>query len=365
MLIPTEQAEDLKHGLILLTEGIRHPDWITIVVDNATGFQSLMKTNDKDLTELQIRLVLTDKFNKNANAVIDRGCQELEEELRKLSPEGCTISQVTVSRAISAINRKLRQGGNISAYEIHTARDLNSGSNLTLNDDSLRKNQLTKRETQNKLTAPKAHKTEEIKIGDVVSPISKQDKHRARDIFLVTGTDHEKVQAQKILHPLTDKKKLMSKTYNTDAKRLLVVHDSNNIPPDEPKVIQPVENISYSPISSKFWDGDDDDGNSDDEENNPPDAIEEPQVIDAIEELQVIDILNEDEDLADYGVEENYSADEDEEDDAEEDQRFFEDDEDPQDTLQDDTNIPTEVEHTYDDIVTETDEANPVSDEVH
>ena len=114
MLIPSEQAEDLKHSLVLLTEGIRHPDWITIIVDNATGFQSLVKTNDKDLTELQIKLILTDEFNKNANAVVDRGCQELEEELRKLSPEGNTLSQVTVSKAISAINRKLRYGGNIS-----------------------------------------------------------------------------------------------------------------------------------------------------------------------------------------------------------------------------------------------------------
>ena len=29
-------------------------------------------------------LLLTVVFNKNSNAVVDRGCQELEEELRKL-----------------------------------------------------------------------------------------------------------------------------------------------------------------------------------------------------------------------------------------------------------------------------------------
>ena len=39
----------------------------------------------------------------------------------------------------------------------------------------------------------KGHKTEVIKIGDVVSVANKQDKHKARDIYLVTGTDHNKV----------------------------------------------------------------------------------------------------------------------------------------------------------------------------
>ena len=47
-----------------------------------------MDNKDSDLNKLQIQIIKTDELNKNSNAVIDRGCQELEEELKRLAPEG-------------------------------------------------------------------------------------------------------------------------------------------------------------------------------------------------------------------------------------------------------------------------------------
>ena len=104
-LIPSEKAEDLKEGLIVLSEGMRHPGPITVKGDNAKGLESLQK-KDQDLAKLNINLILADVFNKNSNAVIDKACQELEEELRKLSPEGSPISQATLAQALIQVNKK-------------------------------------------------------------------------------------------------------------------------------------------------------------------------------------------------------------------------------------------------------------------
>ena len=104
-LIQSETAEDLKTALILLSSTMRTPNPIHITVDNAPGFASLVRNEDKELQMLKITLSLTDEFNKNANAVIDKGCQELEEELRRLEPEGAKITQATLAHAVSRLNQ--------------------------------------------------------------------------------------------------------------------------------------------------------------------------------------------------------------------------------------------------------------------
>jgi hypothetical protein len=82
IIIDSEKSEDLKAALILTTSMMRKPDTIYVTVDNAPGFVSLIKRKDKELEQLKIVLTDTDEFNKNANAVIDKGCQELEDEIR-------------------------------------------------------------------------------------------------------------------------------------------------------------------------------------------------------------------------------------------------------------------------------------------
>ena len=71
------RAEDLKQSLISLSTPVRHPGLIIISTDNATGFQSLEKTNDPELAKLQITLKTADEFNKNYTAVVDMSCQEI------------------------------------------------------------------------------------------------------------------------------------------------------------------------------------------------------------------------------------------------------------------------------------------------
>ena len=186
---------------------MRRPTRIFVSVDNSPGFQSLLKNNDQELSKLEIALIKTDAINKNANAVIDKGCQELEEELKRLEPEGNKVNIATLKLAILNLNKKLRRRGKISSFEINGARDQNTGQNLILNDKDLRSEQLENR--KDKCMPPPSL---EIKVGDTVKIKNSSDKHKASDMFLVTGKDKPNVKIQKLLHPLTNGPgKLMSK----------------------------------------------------------------------------------------------------------------------------------------------------------
>ena len=198
---------------------MRRPGEIFVSVDNAPGFKSLLLIKDQELMKLNITLVKTDEINKNANAVVDKGCQELEEEIKQLEPEGRKITNSILKLAIRNLNSKLRRRGNISAYEINTARDQNTGENLQLEDKSLRSDQLETRKSANP-----TENIEPVEVGDTVMIKNQNNKHQARDMFIVTGKSPEekKVQVQKLLHPLLLKKKgkILSRRRQTRIPRL-------------------------------------------------------------------------------------------------------------------------------------------------
>ena len=90
----------------------------------------------------------TDELNKNANSVVDKACQEIEEEIKRLEPEGSKISIATLKLAIRNLKSRLRRKGKLSAYEINYARDQHTGENLNLDDKTIRTDQLAKRKQQ-------------------------------------------------------------------------------------------------------------------------------------------------------------------------------------------------------------------------
>ena len=59
MLIASEKADDLKAGLIILTDNVRHPGPITVTTDSVVGFTSLAR-GDKQLKDLNITLQTRD-----------------------------------------------------------------------------------------------------------------------------------------------------------------------------------------------------------------------------------------------------------------------------------------------------------------
>ena len=93
------------------------------------------------------------------------------------------------------MNNKLRRSEGVAAYEIHTARRLETGQNLVLHDNKLRDSQLVSRRHQT--ASQPSHLTP--KPGDTITSLFSQPKHVARDMYLVTAATPSLVMAQNIL----------------------------------------------------------------------------------------------------------------------------------------------------------------------
>ena len=75
-------------------------------------------------------------------------------------------------------------GRRLTADEIHTACDSATGQNLSLDDEKLRAAQLGKCLCGG--PPPGKPNQQVIKIGDTVAVVSKEDKHKAWDVLIVT-----------------------------------------------------------------------------------------------------------------------------------------------------------------------------------
>ena len=285
ILINSESAKDLKEGLIIMTSAMRRPKGIFISVDNSPGFKTLLANKDEDLQKLKITMVHTDEINKNSNSIIDKGCQELEREIKQLEPEGAKISTPTLKQAILNLNSKLRRRGNISAYEINSARDQNTGDNLQLDDKELRHDQVINRKEKQEI-----NNNENINIGDTVRIKNKSDKHKANEIFIVTSKQEDDVGVQKLLHLFRSNHKLMSKVYNTKQKHLVTIHKQHfpeskqedpvgldgikqgMQPNKNPVILKP-----WNPINQNFFHDDSEDDTSDEDDDTKTGKVDDQQ----------------------------------------------------------------------------------------
>ena len=120
----------------------------------------------------------------NFNAVVDRACQDLESELRKLAPEGNKIDSADLARATIATNALYRRKQGISAYEMHTSRSQDTGANINLDNKQLHNKQIKSRKP-----AIDPDPAPHIRVGDTVTQISSQDKHKI--VFLVLHPNSE------------------------------------------------------------------------------------------------------------------------------------------------------------------------------
>ena len=58
ILIPSERAEDLKEGLVILTSAMRRPGEIYVSVYNAPSFKSLLLIKDQVLMKPNMKFIL-------------------------------------------------------------------------------------------------------------------------------------------------------------------------------------------------------------------------------------------------------------------------------------------------------------------
>ena len=212
-LVNNETAEALREGIIRLIMPFKSPGMTTVRTDNAKGFQSLAN-NDPHLKALDIKIELSDPNNKNGNACIDKGIQELQHEILRIIPHDGLINITNLAKATSMLNSRIRRNGTYTADEIMFSRNREAGTNLTLNDQKIANNQLEVREKNNKkFQSQKQSQT--LQEGDIVHKKQHHDKNKIRDSFLVTSTNGKELKAQKILYPFDHNKqtKIRAKTY--------------------------------------------------------------------------------------------------------------------------------------------------------
>ena len=252
MLIPSEQAEDLKEAIINLTSPIRMASSITVRVDAAMGFQAL--TTHQDLKQLGIDLQIGDSHNKNSNAVVDKACAELETEINKLQPAAGLITLATLAQAVLFVNQLIRRKDKLTATEIHFARDRITGENIIINDQQIRQSQLHTRQL------PATDETvPSINTGDTVVTINKPQKHHIKDLYLVTSTNNKNITMQKIATNNTNNIVLQPKVHTTSPKLLQPVHQptTNQSPAAAhtftPITIPPVPPPTWNPFHASYF----------------------------------------------------------------------------------------------------------------
>ena len=140
----SEKADDLATAIIQAVTPVRSASTLIVRVDKAPGLVKLANSSHSLLNEVGIQLVLADDGNKNSNCCVDKAINELEQELKKLSPNGGKLNAADLAQATMTLNNKIRKRG-LTASEIHFSRDSHDHSNLRLDDKKLRNEQMSLR----------------------------------------------------------------------------------------------------------------------------------------------------------------------------------------------------------------------------
>ena len=235
----SETRADLEEAILQVITPIRHSAAVLARVDKASAFQSMAKNRSDMLEENGIRLDMAEDYNKNSNCAVDKKIQELEEEFRRLSPEGEKISTGQLAQAVTMLNNRTRNQG-LSAAEIHFSRDPVRGENLNLDDAKMLEERLQKREiNQGHSIKSKAKgggpcQKPDCGPGDIVYVKKDGSKHEARSPFIVTGegSRDEEVAIRKVLHSqsVNEKCPVFSKDTQVVDKKFLFMRSDKSDP---------------------------------------------------------------------------------------------------------------------------------------
>ena len=201
-IIQNEQKESLRDAIIETTAELMSPSGCTIRIDGGSALVSL--TADAHLKRRNIVLEQGRTKNRNKNPVAEKAIQELEKELKRAHPEGGPVNQCNLAIVTATLNSRIHNRG-LSAREIISQRDSMTGEQLNFSDSILAEQQHITRERNHipsaisqatqKTPAVKAH----ITVGDLIFLKNDGDKHTARDKYIVTQLEDNKVFAKKLV----------------------------------------------------------------------------------------------------------------------------------------------------------------------
>ena len=199
-ILKDETHLELKAGLQDTTVLLRGSA-CTIRIDNAPGFQKLK--NDTDLVNQNITLDFGRIKNRNKTAVADKCIQELEDELRKLDPQCSPINSHILQRALTSINKHVRNRG-LSSRELIFQRDQYTGDQLDINDHDLSVQQHNLRlsnhpsSAQSKSNGAPLARNLNVTKGDLVYIKQEGDKFHARELYIIVSLENDMAILQKL-----------------------------------------------------------------------------------------------------------------------------------------------------------------------
>ena len=271
-LIPAEDAIVLREILCKSISPLRPSPQtsVEVRVDNASGFQALK--DDLTLKSLKIHLDFGRRHNKNKNPVVDKGIQELIAELLRINPEGGQTNPVELAHAVNQLNARIR-GRGLTAWEIFTQRDTDTGKELGIQDSVLTEMQTDTRNlnqassSKHKASGGKLAEAARVSVGSLVYIKDDSSKLKARDRYIVVRISDNCCFVKKLL-----KSNLRDKEYELKLTEVYPV--SSNI----------VHNESYL----RGWEGVADDD---------VDGLEDEEVVDNVPSLPVVPTCQVDEGL--------------------------------------------------------------------
>ena len=234
----SQTREEMVNSILATVTPIRHSSNVQVRTDKAKAFSSLADRPDPQLVDNGITVILGDDANPNKNAAVDKMMQELESEIRRLSPDGNKLSPGRLSLAVTNLNNRTR-GHGLSASQVHFSRDSEAGTNLQIHDDKLWEVREARKEALRQAPGPPRQAPPEP--GQTVFLRGDGTKHTARDPFLVTKVGVEKVTLQKMAHlnsPSDKPPRITSFKKQVDPKFLYVPPHRRIRRPEQAKIAQ-------------------------------------------------------------------------------------------------------------------------------
>ena len=226
VILEDQTSESLRQGLIQTISPIISGARAVVRVDPAPGFQTiaLNQSDDVVLTGLKLKVELGDSLNMNKNPIAEAGIGELKTELLALAQQDAMIDQATLSLAVRNLNMRIRAGG-LSACERLMSRDMLTGKNLAINDETLKDDLDERRKKQHQAAKsnsarPEPHK---ISIGDLVMMKDLKNLDKPRDLYIVARVDGCDIWIRR------SEKKWRKRLYRVKPEQLIVVMAADNV----------------------------------------------------------------------------------------------------------------------------------------
>ena len=228
-IIPSETIPDLTSSIQRLSNLMRPSSLvpITIRLDPHPSHRGMFIRiqNDEGLASHNVKIEIGRELNVNKNPVAEKAVRELIRELQVLSPQGGQVSVTQLSQAVANLNSRIRAPG-LSAYEVFTHREQNTGNRLQLDDLKLIQDQYQRRCGNHKSSevsksgGKPPHPAVDVSVGDIIYLYDDRSKLTARPRYLVISV----ADGWCYIRRLTDKL-LGARTYKVKPSECYLVKD--------------------------------------------------------------------------------------------------------------------------------------------